>query len=67
VPLISALGRHRHTDLCEFWSTDLSSRPAKATQRNPVSKTKTKDRQTDRQTNKTQKLEILAYTYDPSN
>ena len=40
-PLIPALGRQRQADLCEFKPTlvyEVSSRRARATQRNPVSK-----------------------------
>ena len=43
VPLISALGRQRQVDLCEFKAImvyRVISRPAKATQRNPVLKNK---------------------------
>jgi hypothetical protein len=49
-PLISALRRQRQADLYEFKVSlvyKVSSRTAKATQRNPVS-----NRQTDRQTDK---------------
>jgi hypothetical protein len=45
LPLIPALGRQRHVDLCEFKASliyRVSSRTAKATQRNLVSKNKIK-------------------------
>ena len=53
MPLIPALGRQRQVDLCEFEASlvyRVSSRTARATQRNPVSKTKT-----NQPTNKTNK------------
>jgi hypothetical protein len=48
MPLIPVLGRQRQTDLCEFKASliyRLSSRIARATQRNPVSN-KTKQNKT---------------------
>jgi hypothetical protein len=45
MPLISALGRQRQVDLCEFKASlvyRVSSRIARATQRNPDWKKKTK-------------------------
>ena len=45
MPLIPALGRQRQVHLCEFKASlvyGASSRKAKATQRNPVLKDKTK-------------------------
>ena len=47
MPLIPALGRQRQADLCEFKASlvySVSSRTARATQRNPVSKKKTKQK-----------------------
>jgi hypothetical protein len=59
VPLIPIFGRQRQEDLCELEASldyRVSSRIAKATQRNPVSKKKkkqkTKKPKTNRQTNK---------------
>jgi hypothetical protein len=45
MPLISALGKERQADLCEFEASlvcRVSSRTARVTERNTVSKTKTK-------------------------
>jgi hypothetical protein len=47
--VIPALGRQRQADLCELQASlihRVSSKAARATQRNPVSKTKTKPKQT---------------------
>jgi hypothetical protein len=49
MPLIPALRRQRWMDLCEFGASlgyRVSSRVAKATQRNPVLKNKTKTNKT---------------------
>ena len=55
--LISALGRQRQVDLCEFKSSlvyKASSRIARATQRNPVSKI---NKQTNKHTHKSINLQ----------
>ncbi|XP_026638539.1 dol-P-Man:Man(7)GlcNAc(2)-PP-Dol alpha-1,6-mannosyltransferase isoform X3 [Microtus ochrogaster] len=45
-PLIPALGMQRQADLCEFKGNRASSRTAKATQRDPVSKNQKKKKKT---------------------
>ena len=58
MPLVSALGRQRQVDLCEFKASlvyRLSSRTTRVTQKNPVLKNKNPNKQTNKQkTNKNQ-------------
>ena len=44
MPLVPALGRQRQVDLCEF-EARVSSRTARATKRNPVSKERERERE----------------------
>jgi hypothetical protein len=59
MPLISALGRQRQADLCEFKASlvyKVGSRTTIATQRNPVSTNKQTNKQTNKPTNQQMKL-----------
>jgi hypothetical protein len=63
-PLISALGRQRQVDLCEFKASlvyRMNSRTARATQRNPVSKNKTKQNKTKQNKTKQNKMSVLPH------
>jgi capsid protein len=58
IPLIPALGRESQVDLCEFEASlvyRVSSRTARATQRNPVLKNKTKQKKERKQRKKQSK------------
>jgi hypothetical protein len=66
MPLISALGRQRQVDLSEFEASlvcSMSSRTARAIQRNPVlkNKNKTKQKQKQKQKRTNWKKTILAF------